>query len=409
MTVIVKKFGGSSLESLQRIEQVAEMIIGSYQDHKQIVVVVSAMYGETDRLIQQAGFFQNDPEPREYAALVSTGECVSMSLLCLALIAKGYRAVSLSGAQAGIITDSNYRKAQLLQVQPDRIIKELKQENIVIVAGFQGMDVHGDITTLGRGGSDTTAVAIAAALDASECQIYTDVDGVYSADPKIAPKARKLDSIHIHAMHELASVGAKVLQTRAVELCGQHKIPTRVLSSYKPGSGTLIAHDHIELVQPQVYAITYDRNATKVEIVGIPNAKQMMMMWLTSMMAGGFEVDLLNYSLADQDSSGHLSLVVASDEQMQCMMHLDMLIKKFRAKKMLVSNQIVKLSLIGLGLRTCASGRMMKRVFTILSEANIPVQMVALSETKISLVLDEQYLIKSINILHDELELVTNV
>lgn len=410
MKILVKKFGGSSLESLPRIDKVADMIAGSYQQHKHIVIVVSAMYGETDRLIQQAKFFQNHPEPREYAALVSTGECVSMALLALALMAKGYRAVSLSGYQAGIITDSNYKKAQILYIQTDRIIKELKQENIVIVAGFQGMDVHGDVTTLGRGGSDTTAVALAAALEAAECQIYTDVDGVYSADPKIVSLAQKLDSIAVNAMYELASAGAKVLQTRAVELCEQHKVPMRILSSYGPGSGTLLAHDHVELVQPRVYAITYDRNVTKIDIFwdANPKTKEEIMARLAYIAAGGFEIDLLNYCFTEQAQDNTLSLVVPSDEQGQYTLHLDLLEQKFHPRKIVVNSQVVKLSLIGLGLRTCAGGRMMKRIFTILYEASIPVQMVALSESKISMVLDEQYLAKGINVLHDELGLANH-
>lgn len=408
MTLIVKKFGGSSVATLERIEKVADIIIESLKENNQLVVVVSAMFGDTDKLINMAKYFHDDPDPREYAALISTGELLSMSLLSMALIAKGYRAKSFSAYQAGIVTDSNYKKAQIMHIDVEKIKKELNSGHIVVIAGFQGIDLNGDITTLGRGGSDTTAIAIASALKADECQIYTDVDGVYTADPKVAMKARKLESIDFEEMYELASVGAKVLQTRAVEFCGLYKTPVRVLSSYTPGSGTLIRHDHIEIVKPAVHAIAYDKNTVRVTLLSFPQGSIAISALFENILSNGFEVDMLNY-IETNTNKGDLSFTITRDDLPRLLPELDLFVTKYNVQQVVADSEVVKLSLVGLGLRTSSNGRIIKHIFSILKDAHIPIQMISLSETKVSLILDEKYLVKSVNLLHDELGLADKV
>jgi aspartate kinase len=271
MTLIVQKYGGTSVGSVERIQAVAERVLASHRAGQQVVVVVSAMSGETDRLLQLARAMDSRPSPRELDTLLSTGEQVTIALLSMALQARGQAAISFTGGQVPITTDSAHNKARIEHIEASRIRNALASGAVVIVAGFQGVDGQGNITTLGRGGSDTTAVALAAALRADECQIYTDVDGIYTTDPRVEPRARRLDRITFEEMLEMASLGAKVLQTRSVEFAMNYRVPVRVLSSFTDGPGTLVTEEENAMEAPRVSGIAFSRNEAKVTVSGVPD------------------------------------------------------------------------------------------------------------------------------------------
>ncbi len=299
MGILVLKFGGTSVANVERINHVADIVIKKRKEGHSVAVVVSAMGAETDRLVELAQAINSDPHPREYACLVSTGEQVSMALLALALMAKGQKARSYTGKQAKILTDDNHRKARIIEMDVEHIKQDLDAGEVVVVAGFQGYNRRGDITTLGRGGSDTSAVALAAKLNADECQIYTDVDGVYTADPRVVLDARRMERVTFEEMLELASLGAKVLQIRAVEFAGKYNVPLRVLSSFEEGPGTLITYEEKNMENPIVSGVAYNRNEAKVTIRGVPDRPGVANHILGPVSSAGIEVDMIIQNISE--------------------------------------------------------------------------------------------------------------
>ena len=298
MALIVQKFGGTSVGSLERIQQVAQKVAQTRAEGHNVVVVVSAMSGETDRLISLAKAINPQPDPREYATLVSTGEQVSMALVSMALLAEGCQARSYTGGQARICTNNQHKKARIMGIEADSLKADIALGYVPVVAGFQGIAANGDITTLGRGGSDTTAVALAAALGADECQIYTDVDGVYTTDPRIVPEARRLAVITFEEMLELASLGAKVLQIRSVEFAGKYNVPLRVLSSFEEGPGTLITFEQIGMEAPKVSGIAFNRDEAKLTLMGVPDKPGIAARILEPVSNAGIDIDMIIQNVA---------------------------------------------------------------------------------------------------------------
>lgn len=399
MALLIQKFGGTSVGTLDRIRAVADQVIASRQAGNDVVVVVSAMSGETDRLISMAKEMSHgtEPEPREYAALVSTGEQVSMALLGIALNARGYKARCYNGSQAQIHTDPDYKKARILHVSAERLRVDLQGGCIPIVAGFQGMAANGDVTTLGRGGSDTTAVALAVALRADECQIFTDVDGIYTTDPRVVPEARRLDHITFEEMLELASLGAKVLQIRSVEFAGKYQIPLRVLSSFTEGSGTLITFEHAGMEQPLVSGIAFNRNEAKLTILGVPDKPGIAAHILGPISAANVDVDMIVQNVAVGDTID-FTFTVHRDDYQKAHAILEQAAKSLDAKGVTGDTKIAKLSLVGVGMRSHAG--IAATMFNTLGVEGINIQLITTSEIKISVVIDEKYLELGVRALH---------
>jgi len=397
MALLVQKFGGTSVGSLERLQHVAEKIIQTRAAGHDVVVVVSAMSGETDRLISLARELNPHPDPREYAMLVSTGEQVSIALLTMALMAKGYKARSYTGKQAGICTDGHHRKARIMGVECDALKTDLQQGLIPVVAGFQGVAANGDVTTLGRGGSDTTAVALAAALKADECQIYTDVDGVYTTDPRIVPEARRLSVITFEEMLELASLGAKVLQIRSVEFAGKYNVPVRVLSSFTEGPGTLITFEQAGMEQPKVSGIAFNRDEAKLTLMGVPDRPGVAAQILTPVSDAGIEVDMIIQNTA-VDGVIDFTFTVHRDDYQKTLELLADVAKALEARAVIGDNKIAKLSLVGVGMRSHAG--IASTMFTALGQEGINIQLISTSEIKISVVIDEKYLELGVRSLH---------
>lgn len=402
MTIIVQKFGGTSLGSLKRIQHSADLIIMTRQKGYQVVVVVSAMSGETDRLMDMANSLQIEPDPREYAVLVSTGELVAMSLLSMALIEKNCPARSYSGAQARIRTDTNHKKARILAVDTIPIRQDLEQGKIVIVAGFQGTDFRGDITTLGRGGSDTSAVALAATLKAKECQIYTDVEGVYTADPRIVPEARRLERVTFEEMLEMASLGAKVLQIRSVEFAGKYDVPVRVLSSFKEGPGTLISYEEKGVESPVVSGVTYNRDEAKITVLDLPDIPGSASNILEPISQAGIEVDMIVQIAADKGNVD-FTFTVHKEDYQRTLNILAHDIKELNVTRVIGDNKVAKISLVGVGMRSHAG--IAATMFKTLAKEGINIQLVTTSEIKISVLIDEKYLELSVRALHSAFNL----
>jgi aspartate kinase len=397
MALYVQKFGGTSMGNLQRIAQVAEIIIKTKKQGHAVVVTVSAMSGETDRLINLAKEIQAEPTPREYAMLVSTGEQASMALLAMALEARGYKARSHTGWQAVINTDSSYKKARILEVNPERVQSDLAAGVIPIVAGFQGVDEHGEITTLGRGGSDTTAVALAASLKADECQIYTDVDGVYTADPRIVPQARRMSTITFEEMLELASLGAKVLQIRAVEFAGKYNVPLRVLSTFEPGPGTLITYEEATMEKAIISGVAYNRNEAKLTVHGVPDIPGVAFQILGPISEAGVDVDMIIQNVSAHGKTD-FTFTVHRDDYEQAMAILQRVAKELGASSISHDNKIAKLSLVGVGMRSHAG--IASTMFKCLAAEGINIQLISTSEIKVSVVVDEKYLELGVRALH---------
>lgn len=402
MALIVQKYGGSSVGTLDRIHHVAEKVIKTKQAGHDVVVVVSAMYGETDRLIQLANALTHQPEPREYDMLISTGEQVSMSLLSMALNAKNCPARSFTGAQIGICTDDIHTKARILEVKTDTIWRELKQNRVVVIAGFQGSNQYGDITTLGRGGSDTSAVAIAAALKAHECQIYTDVDGVYTTDPHLLPEARLLPQISFEEMLEMASLGAKVLQMRSVELASKHNMPIRVLSTFSEGEGTIVTfEDHI-MHRGTVSGIAFSREEAIISLSGIPRCIGLEGRILTKVSDAHIEVDMIAQNATAQNTVDFTFTVQRRDYN-NALKVIEELAAELGAMSIKTNAKVAKLSLVGVGMRSHTG--VASTMFTALGEAGINIQMITTSEIKISVVIDEDQLERGIKAVHQAFEL----
>ncbi len=403
MALIVQKYGGTSVGSVERIQNVAERVKRCHHQGDDVVVVVSAMSGETNRLIALANEITNDPNPREMDVLVSTGEQVTIALLCMALEKIGCEARSYTGAQVHILTDSAHSKARIMDIDHARVCADIKNGRVVVVAGFQGVDEHGDITTLGRGGSDTTAVAMAAALKADECQIFTDVDGVYTTDPRVEPKARKLDRITFEEMLEMASLGSKVLQIRSVEFAGKYNVPLRVLSSFEDsGEGTLITLEEEGVEAAKIAGIAFNRDEAKLTIRGVPDQPGAAYKILGPVGEANVEVDMIVQNIANDGTTDFTFTVNRTDYQ-KALNILNTEAAELGAREVVGDDKIVKISLVGVGMRSHAG--IASKMFAALSEEGINILMISTSEIKISVVVDEKYLELGVRALHQAFEL----
>ncbi len=403
MSLIVQKYGGTSVGTVERIEAVAEKVAGFRAQGHDLVVVVSAMSGETNRLIGLATQIEESPSSREMDVLVSTGEQVTIALLSIALHKRGIDARSYTGGQVRIRTDSAHSKARIQGIERERIDADLRAGRVVVVAGFQGVDDDGNITTLGRGGSDTTAVAVAAALHADECQIYTDVDGVYTTDPRVEPKARRLDRITFEEMLEMASQGSKVLQIRSVEFAGKYKVPLRVLSSFEEGPGTLITlEESDDMEQPVVSGIAFNRDEAKVTIQGIPDNPGIAYQILGPVSEANIEVDVIVQNVSE-DGSTSLTFTVHRNDMKKAKAILEAVAERMGAKSVVTDDRIAKLAIVGVGMRSHAG--VAAKMFRALAEENINIQMISTSEIKVTVVIEEKYLELAVRSLHAEFEL----
>ncbi len=403
MALIVQKYGGTSVGSIERIQHVAARVKRQRERGDDVVVVVSAMSGETNRLIALAGEISNNPSPREMDVLVSTGEQVTIALLCLALQEIGCAARSYTGAQVHILTDSAHSKARIKDIDHARVCADIRSGRVVVVAGFQGVDEHGDITTLGRGGSDTTAVAMAAALDADECQIFTDVDGVYTTDPRVEPKARKLDRITFEEMLEMASLGSKVLQIRAVEFAGKYNVPLRVLSSFEDGGeGTLITLEEDNVEAAKIAGIAFNRDEAKLTIRGVPDQPGVAYKIVGPVGEANIEVDMIVQNIAE-DGTTDFTFTVNRSDYNRALDILNGTANELGAREVVGDERIVKLSLVGVGMRSHAG--IASKMFAALSQEGINIQMISTSEIKISVVVDEKYLELGVRALHEAFDL----
>lgn len=398
MSLIVQKFGGTSVGSVERIESVAEKIIGYRDQGHSIVVVVSAMSGETNRLIGLANQIQEQPTAREMDVLVSTGEQVTTALLAMALHKRGCLAKSYNGGQVKILTDSAFNKARIKHIDDSNIRRDLDAGYVVIVAGFQGADADGNITTLGRGGSDTTAVALAAALKADECQIFTDVDGVYTTDPRVASRARRLDKITFEEMLEMASLGSKILQIRAVEFAGKYNVPLRVLSSFKEGAGTLITVEEEALMEaPIISGIAFQREEAKISVLGIPDVPGAAYKLLGPISDANIEIDVIVQNIA-ADHTNDLTFTVPKSDMRKAEAILKGIVADLGARDVRVDDSICKVSIVGVGMRSHAG--VASKMFKTLADLNINIQLITTSEIKISVVIDEEYMELAVRGLH---------
>jgi aspartate kinase len=403
MALIVQKYGGTSVGTIERIQNVAARVKRHRDAGDNVVVVVSAMSGETNRLIALAAEISDRPSPREMDVLVSTGEQVTIALLCLALQEIGCEARSYTGAQVHILTDSAHSKARIMDIDHARVCADIKAGRVVVVAGFQGVDQRGDITTLGRGGSDTTAVAMAAALDADECQIFTDVDGVYTTDPRVEPKARKLDRITFEEMLEMASLGSKVLQIRAVEFAGKYNVPLRVLSSFEEGGeGTLISLEDDAVEAAKISGIAFNRDEAKLTIRGVPDDPGVAYRILGPIGEANVEVDMIVQNIA-KDGTTDFTFTVNRTDYGKALDLLNRVSNDLGAREVVGDDKIVKISLVGVGMRSHAG--IAAKMFQTLSNEGINIQMISTSEIKISVVVDEKYLELGVRSLHDAFDL----
>jgi len=405
MALIVQKYGGTSVGTPERVRNVAQRVARWQGQGHQVVVVVSAMSGETNRLIALAKEIQGNPDPRELDVVISTGEQVTIGLLAMALMDAGLKARSYTGGQVRILTDNAFTKARIVSIDEERMRADLDAGAVVVVAGFQGVDEAGNITTLGRGGSDTTAVALAAALRADECQIYTDVDGVYTTDPRIVPEARRLDKITFEEMLEMASLGSKVLQIRSVEFAGKYKVKLRVLSSFEEGGeGTLITlEDELQMEQPIISGIAFNRDEAKLTVLGVPDRPGIAYQILGPIAEANIDVDMIIQNIG-QDGLTDFSFTVNRADFARAMMILDEKVKPHvGARQVMGDNRMCKVSAVGVGMRSHPG--VASRMFRTLAEEGINIQMISTSEIKISVVLDEKYLELAVRVLHRAFEL----
>jgi len=407
MSILVQKFGGTSVANPERIKSVAEKIAKFASQGNQIVVVVSAMSGETNKLINLAEEMMSLPEPREMDSIVSTGEQVTSGLTALALINLGIKAKSYAGHQVKILTNKSHTKARIQNIDSKTIKKDLKEGFVVVVAGFQGSDIEGNITTLGRGGSDTTAVALAASIKADECQIYTDVDGIYTTDPRVVPEARKLDSITFEEMLEMASLGSKVLQTRAVEFAGKYKVKLRVLSSFQSsGEGTIITfEDTKNMEEPIISGIAFERNEAKITILGVPDMPGIAYQILGPVAESNIDVDMIIQNVG-QDGLTDFTFTVHQNDMQKTLSILNEKVKDHvKAREISGDNKIAKLSIVGVGMRSNVG--VASKMFRTLAEEGINITTISTSEIKISVILEEKFLDKAVKSLHKIFDLET--
>ena len=402
MALIVQKFGGTSVGTVERIQEIANKLIKFQQQGHDLVVVLSAMSGETNRLLELAREVNNDPRGRELDVLLSTGEQVSIALLCMALAQQGIKATSYTGSQVRILTDNMHNKARIMEIDDSNIRGDLAKGYIVVIAGFQGCDECGNITTLGRGGSDTTAVAIAAALKAEECQIFTDVDGVYTTDPRVVPEARRLDSITYEEMLEMASLGTKVLQIRSVEFASKYNVPLRVLSSFTEGGGTLITNEETKMEQALISGIAFNRDEAKLTILGVPDSPGIASQILCPIAAKNIEVDMIIQNTGHEGTTDFTFTVHRNDfKDALCVMEASA--KSLGAREVTGDDKITKISIVGVGMRSHAG--IASTMFKALASEGINISMISTSEIKISVVVDEKYLELGVRTLHNVFEL----
>ncbi len=403
MALIVQKFGGTSVGSVERIEHVADKVASFRRHGHDVVVVVSAMSGETNRLIGLAQAIQEHPTPRELDVLVATGEQVTTALLSMALHKREVAARSYNGGQVRILTDAAHTKARIQHIDDHNMRADLDAGRVVVVAGFQGVDEHGNITTLGRGGSDTTAVALAAALKADECQIYTDVDGVYTTDPRVVDGARRLEKITFEEMLEMASMGSKVLQIRAVEFAGKYAVPLRVLSSFEEGPGTLITlEEDTGMEAPAIAGIAFNRDEAKLTVLGVPDTPGVAYQILGPIGEANIEVDVILQNIGEQAKTD-FTFTVARGDLARAETILRETANALSASEVRADPRIAKVSVVGVGMRSHAG--VASRMFKALAEVGVNIQMISTSEIKISVIIEEKYLELAVRTLHSAFEL----
>ncbi|MGM0593285.1 MAG: aspartate kinase [Pseudomonadota bacterium] len=404
MALIVQKYGGTSVGAVDRIENVARKVKGFRDRGDDVVVVVSAMSGETNRLTDLAKSINPEMDARESDVLLSTGEQVTIALLSMALKKLDCDARSYTGGQVHILTDSTHSKARIVDIDESKIRGDLEQGRVVVVAGFQGVDEHGNITTLGRGGSDTTAVALAAALKADECQIYTDVDGVYTTDPRVVSEARRLNRITFEEMLEMASLGSKVLQIRSVEFAGKYNVPLRVLSSFegKEGPGTLITYEEEGMEEALISGIAFNRDEAKLTIQGVPDQPGVAYRILGPIGDANIEVDMIVQNVGADDTTDFTFTVHRNDYE-NALEQLKQTAKEVGAREVAGDSKIVKISLVGVGMRSHAG--IASTMFEALAKEGINIRMISTSEIKISVVIDEKYLELGVRALHSAFKL----
>jgi aspartate kinase len=403
MPLIVEKYGGTSVGNIDRINAVADKVITAKNTGDELVVVVSAMGGETNRLTSLAHEVSSRPPARELDVLLSTGEQVTIALLSMALNAKGCKARSCTGSQVRIRTDSVHGRARIRGIDDTRVRTDLADGYVVVVAGFQGVDEHQNITTLGRGGSDTTAVAMAAALQADECRIYTDVDGVYTADPRVVPDARRLDRITVDEMLELASSGTKVLQTRSVEFAGKYKVPLRVLSSFEDGPGTLITYEESTMEQPLISGIAYHSDEAKLTIRGVPDQPGVAYQILGPVSDAHINVDIIIQNVSAEDGTANVTFTVHRNDFQKARSILDDIAGRFESAEVVGDDKIAKIAVVGVGMRSHAG--IASKMFKSLADEGINIQMISTSEIKISVVVEDKYMELAVRALHKAFDL----
>lgn len=399
--IIVQKFGGSSVGSTERIAHVAKIIEAATKNSK-VIVVVSAMSGETDRLIELSKSFSSTPNKREFDALISTGEKVSASLLAMALESEGISAKSYSASQVSLRTTSQFSKAKILDIDKQRMQKILEEDNVPIITGFQGITEGGDVTTLGRGGSDTTAVAIAAAVDAKRCDIFTDVDGIYTTDPNVVPSAKKLEQISMEGMLELSGQGAKVIQIRAVEFANKYRVPVRVLSSFSEGTGTMINLDDNNMEDAEISGIAFQKNQTKVTFTAVEDTPGIASKILGPLSDADIQVDVIVQNVGIEGKTD-FTFTIDSDEKSLLDRVVPIIQESINYKDILIDNKIAKVSIVGVGIRSHAG--VASKAFRALAEHNINIGMISTSEIKMTIVIAKNDLEKAVRVLHDEFEL----
>ena len=397
MPLLVQKYGGTSVGTVERIQAVAKRVAAERARGHDMVVVVSAMSGETNRLLAMARTIHPNAPPREVDVLLATGEQVTIALLSMALEERGCPAKSYTGAQVHIRTDNVHGKARITAIDDGRVRQDLASGRVVVIAGFQGVDEEGNITTLGRGGSDTTAVAMAAALKADECQIYTDVDGVYTTDPRVCPQARRLERITVEEMLELASLGAKVLQIRSVEFAGKYRVPLRVLSSFDDGPGTLITYEESKMEQALISGIAFSRDEAKLTIKGVPDEPGVAYRIVGDVAQANINVDMIIQNVG-ADKTTDFTFTVPRGDYRQAREILEKTAGALKAREVRGDERIAKISVVGVGMRSHAG--IASTMFRVLGEEGINIQMISTSEIKISVVVEEKYLELAVRALH---------
>jgi aspartate kinase len=401
--LIVQKYGGTSVGNPERIKNVAKRVVRTKEEGHDVVVVLSAMSGETDKLINLANQVSENPDPREMDMLVSTGERVTIALLAMAIQSLGYKAQSFTGRQAGIISDRVHTKARIERISGERVKQAIKEGKIAVVAGFQGIsETSDDVTTLGRGGSDLSAVAVAAALKADLCDIYTDVDGVYTTDPNMVPQARKLDKISYDEMLELASLGAKVLQTRSVEFAKKYNVPVRVLSSFNDNPGTLVTKEDSDMEKVVVSGVAYDKNQVKVTVTGVPDKPGVAAQIFNEISTNNIIVDMIIQNIGEGGLTD-MSFTVPKTDSKKISDLMKKVVAEIGAKGVTVKEDIAKISIVGVGMRSHSG--VAARMFSAMAKEGINIMMISTSEIKISIVIDAKYTELAVRVLHETFEM----